>query len=90
MEQTGCDKEEVEPTAEFVEDLGFDDLDMVEMVVTLEEAFCIEIPDEDLEFKADFSVKDAVDYLERRLRASNDAKNAQSAPKYAQQNARLQ
>ena len=48
-EQLGAEEEEVVPTAKFVEDLGADSLDTVELVMAFEEAFNIEIPDEDAE-----------------------------------------
>ena len=48
-EQLGAEEEEVTPTAKFVEDLGADSLDTVELVMAFEEAFNIEIPDEDAE-----------------------------------------
>ena len=66
VEQLGVDEAEVVPTASFVEDLGADSLDLVELIMSLEEAFSnpskkIEIPDEAAEKIA--TVKDAVDYL---------------------------
>jgi acyl carrier protein len=48
-EQLGVDLTEVTPDARILEDLGADSLDVVEMVMSLEEAFDIEIPDEDVE-----------------------------------------
>lgn len=49
VEQLGVDAEKVTPTARFVEDLGADSLDTVELVMAFEEEFDIEIPDEDAE-----------------------------------------
>ena len=49
VEQLGVDPGEVKPEASFVNDLGADSLDTVELVMALEEAFDIEIPDEDAE-----------------------------------------
>ena len=49
VEQLGVDEAEVTPTASFVDDLGADSLDIVELVMALEEAFEIDIPDEDAE-----------------------------------------
>jgi acyl carrier protein len=57
----------VTPTASFVDDLGADSLDTVELVMAFEEAFGIEIPDEDAEKIA--TVKDAVDYIEKHASA---------------------
>lgn len=62
VEQLGVDEAEVTDTASFVEDLGADSLDTVELVMAFEEKFSIEIPDEDAEKIA--SVKDAVSYIE--------------------------
>jgi acyl carrier protein len=62
VEQLGVDEAEVTLTAHFVDDLGADSLDIVELVMTFEEAFEIEIPDEDAE--KILTVKDAIDYLE--------------------------
>ena len=63
VEQLGVDEEEVVPTASFVNDLSADSLDTVELVMSLEEAFDISIPDEDAEKIA--TVQDAYDYVER-------------------------
>ncbi len=57
VEQLGVDEGEVTPNASFVDDLGADSLDTVELVIAFEEAFGIEIPDEDAEKIA--TVKDA-------------------------------
>ena len=54
-------------TASFVDDLGADSLDTVELVMAFEEAFGIEIPDEDAEKIA--TVKDAVDYIDKHAQA---------------------
>jgi len=66
VEQLGVEEAEVVPTASFVEDLGADSLDLVELIMSLEEGFSnpsrkVEIPDEDAE--KIISVQDAVDYL---------------------------
>ncbi|HEY81782.1 MAG TPA: acyl carrier protein [Dehalococcoidia bacterium] len=66
MEQLGVEESEVVPTASFVEDLGADSLDLVELVMSLEEEFStpsrkIEIPDEDAEKIV--TIQDAIDYL---------------------------
>ena len=64
VEQLGVNPEQVTPQASFIEDLGADSLDIVELVMAFEEAFEIEIPDEDAEKIA--TVKDAIDYIEAR------------------------
>ena len=66
MEQLGVDEGDVVPTASFVEDLGADSLDLVELIMSLEEEFSnpdrmVEIPDEDAE--KIMTLQDAVDYL---------------------------
>lgn len=62
VEQLGVDEEEVKLESKFIEDLGADSLDTVELVMAMEEKFGIDIPDTDAEKIA--SVKDAVDYVE--------------------------
>ncbi|MBQ7569162.1 acyl carrier protein [bacterium] len=64
-EQLGVEKEKVTPTASFINDLGADSLDVVEMVMAFETAFDIEIPDEDTEKIS--NVVQAVAYLESKL-----------------------
>ena len=64
VEQLGVDEAEVTDTASFVDDLGADSLDTVELMMAIEEAFKIEIPDEDAEKIA--TVKDAIDYIEKK------------------------
>ena len=61
VEQLGVDESQVENSASFVDDLGADSLDIVELVMAFEEAFDIEIPDEDAEKIR--TVQDAVDYI---------------------------
>jgi len=63
VEQLGVDANEVTPEASFVDDLGADSLDTVELVMAFEEAFNIEIPDEAAEKIQ--RVKDAVGYIEK-------------------------
>jgi acyl carrier protein len=67
VEQLGVDEGEVTPNASFVDDLGADSLDTVELVMAFEEAFGIEIPDEDAEKIA--TVKDAIEYIEKHAAA---------------------
>ncbi len=63
-EQLGVKLEEVTDSASFIEDLGADSLDTVELVMALEEEFGIEIPDEDAEKMG--SVGDAIKYIESK------------------------
>ncbi len=62
VDQLGVDEEQVIPDASFVDDLGADSLDQVELVMALEEEFGLEIPDEDAEKIT--RVKEAVSYIE--------------------------
>jgi len=69
VEQLGVEEAEVLPSANFVDDLGADSLDLVELVMSLEEEFSqegqkVEIPDEDAEKIA--TVQDAIDYIHDR------------------------
>ncbi len=66
VDQLGVKKEEVTSQAKFVEDLGADSLDTVELVMALEDEFGIEIPDEDAE-KAK-TVGDVVNYIDVKLK----------------------
>jgi len=66
VDQLGVEDEEVMPSANFVDDLGADSLDLVELIMSLEEEFSnpsrkIEIPDEDAEKIV--TIQDAIDYL---------------------------
>ena len=61
VDQLGVDEKQVNPEASFIDDLGADSLDTVELVMALEEEFDIEIPDEDAEKIA--TVQNAVDYI---------------------------
>ncbi len=65
VEQLGVPEEDVTPEASFVDDLGADSLDTVELVMALEEEFDTEIPDEDAEKIT--TVKQAVDYINAHL-----------------------
>ena len=64
VEQLGVDKDEVTDTASFVDDLGADSLDTVELVMAFEEEFDLEIPDEDAEKIT--TVQDAVNYISKQ------------------------
>jgi acyl carrier protein len=66
-EQLSVDEEEVTNDASFVDDLGADSLDVVELVMAFEEEFGIEIPDDDAEKIT--KVKDAVEYIEAHAKA---------------------
>ncbi|HAA03743.1 MAG TPA: acyl carrier protein [Syntrophobacteraceae bacterium] len=65
--QLGVDREMVTPEAHVVDDLGADSLDIVELVMALEEAFDLEIPDEDAEKIR--TVQDILQYLDGRIKA---------------------
>jgi acyl carrier protein len=61
VDQLGVEEDEVTPEAHFIEDLGADSLDIVELVMALEEEFGLEIPDEEAEKIS--TVNDAVEYI---------------------------
>lgn len=63
--QLGVNEGEIKPESSFVEDLGADSLDTVELVMALEEEFSIEIPDEDAEKMT--TVGEAVKYIENKI-----------------------
>jgi acyl carrier protein len=65
VEQLGVDENQVDPNASFVDDLGADSLDIVELVMAFEEAFDIDIPDEDAEKLR--TVGDAMNYLHQKI-----------------------
>jgi len=64
VEELGVEESAVSPDAKFIEDLGADSLDTVELVMRLEEEFGLEIPDEDAE--KILTVRDAVQYITDR------------------------
>ncbi len=70
VEQLGVKPEDVNPDASFIDDLGADSLDTVELVMAFEEAFDLEIPDEDAEKMV--TVGDAVKYLEGKQEGSGE------------------
>ena len=63
VEQLSVDKDKVVPGASFVDDLGADSLDLVELIMAMEEAFGIEIPDEVAEKIT--TVQDAINYVQK-------------------------
>ncbi len=64
VEQLSVEKDKVVPQASFVDDLGADSLDLVELIMAMEEGFDIEIPDEDAEGIT--TVQDAIDYVNKQ------------------------
>ena len=66
VDQLGVDESEVVPNASFVEDLNADSLDLVELIMSLEEEFKLQISDEDAEKIT--TVQEADDYIEEHLR----------------------
>lgn len=67
VEQLGVDPEKVKPEASFIDDLGADSLDIVELVMAMEEEFDLEIPDEEAEKLR--TVGDVVGFLEKKGKA---------------------
>ncbi|MCK9469750.1 MAG: acyl carrier protein [Porticoccaceae bacterium] len=65
-EQLGVKEDEVKPDSSFVDDLGADSLDTVELIMALEEEFDTEIPDEDAEKIT--TVQQAIDYINKNLK----------------------
>ncbi len=68
VEQLGVEEPEVTPKASFVDDLGADSLDQVELVMAFEEGFDLEIPDEDAEKIR--TVQDAIDYIQKHQKVT--------------------
>jgi acyl carrier protein len=64
-DKLGVDIEEVVNKASLIDDLGADSLDIVELIMSIEEAFDIEVPDEDAEKLS--TVKDAIEYIKSKL-----------------------
>ena len=67
VDQLGVDAADVTPASSFVDDLGADSLDRVELIMALEETFGMEIPDEDAEKIS--TVQDAVDYIQKNAKS---------------------
>ena len=68
VDQLGVDADQVKPEASFIEDLGADSLDTVELVMALEEEFDLEIPDEEAEKIR--TVGDAINYIKSKSSAA--------------------
>ena len=71
VDQLGVTKDEIVPEASFIDDLGADSLDIVELVMAMEETFDIEIPDDDAEKIQ--TIGDALSYLKERVDAGAEA-----------------
>jgi acyl carrier protein len=69
VEQLGVNPEQVTPQASFIEDLGADSLDIVELVMAFEEEFSVEVPDEDAEKLQ--TVGDVINYIKERAKAQS-------------------
>ena len=69
-EQLGVDEKEVTVDASFIDDLGADSLDTVELVMALEEEFDVEIPDEDAE--KIIAVGDAINYIKEKIKGESE------------------
>jgi len=67
VDQLGVEGSEVSPSSSFVDDLGADSLDRVELVIALEEAFAVEIAEEQAEKIV--TVQDAVDYIQKNAKS---------------------
>ena len=84
VEQLGVNPEQVTPTASFIEDLGADSLDIVELVMAFEEEFSVEVPDEDAEKLQ--TVGDVMKYIEEKAvqavteRRSHSRSRANNSP----------
>jgi len=70
IEQLGVDQKEVTPEASFINDLGADSLDTVELVMALEEEFDVEIPDEDAE--KIITVSDVTNYIKGKAKENSE------------------
>jgi acyl carrier protein len=66
VEQLGVSADEVVPEASFIDDLGADSLDIVELVMAIEEEWGLEIPDDDAE--KILTIQDAINYVEERVK----------------------
>jgi len=64
-EQLGLEKEDIQPDASFIDDLGADSLDLVEMIMTIEDEYDVEISDDDAERIA--TVQDAINFIKEKM-----------------------
>jgi acyl carrier protein len=71
VEQLGVNPEQVTPQASFIEDLGADSLDIVELVMAFEEEFGVEVPDEEAEKLQ--TVQDVIEYIKNKQQSSGGA-----------------
>jgi acyl carrier protein len=76
VEQLGVNPEQVTPQASFIEDLGADSLDIVELVMAFEEEFGVEVPDEDAEKLQ--TVGDVINYIKERAKQQSGGSGAGS------------
>jgi len=74
VEQLGVNPEQVTPQASFIEDLGADSLDIVELVMAFEEEFSVEVPDEDAEKLQ--TVGDVINYIKERANAQGGGESS--------------
>jgi acyl carrier protein len=77
VEQLGVNPEQVTPQASFIEDLGADSLDIVELVMAFEEEFSVEVPDEDAEKLQ--TVGDVINYIKERAKSQSGGAPSGSA-----------
>jgi len=78
VEQLGVNPEQVTPQASFIEDLGADSLDIVELVMAFEEEFSVEVPDEDAEKLQ--NVGDVINYIKERAKTDGGSGGGGAAP----------
>jgi acyl carrier protein len=79
VEHLGVEEAKVTPESSFIDDLGADSLDTVELVMAFEEAFSVEIPEDAAEKIS--TVKDAIDYIEKQKAAESSSPGWGSSPR---------
>src|SRR5437762_6938203 len=79
-EQLDVEEKDIKPESTFIDDLGADSLGLVELVLAFEEAFEIDIPDEDTEKIR--TVQDAIDYIEKNAKRSEEHTSQLQSPMY--------